>query len=166
MSSPATLIFLTSRNSGASSFSNTTDDWGRSLMFFSLGYIGRTQQGFFGEEGMLQLWPLQRGVSFTDCRGYLLQHHGIHSAPPPTLMFPLPFLTFPFILLCLSSLFCPFLSMFSWRCHKLAGWAQLCPVVSPLWNWLCLAQRMSWSLLTVATPASNTLPQTLSTRGR
>lgn len=56
----------------------------------------------------------------------------------------------------LSSIFCFFLSLFSLRCHRLGGWAQLCIAADPPWSWLCLAQSMPWSPLTEASPAANT----------
>lgn len=158
------------KNTGAGSFSNTTcpqlTEEDLSLSFLQgRGILGAHGEVLAAEGGMLQLWPLRTGVSSTVCGGYLLQHHGVPPAPPPTLVFPLPFLIFSLLLLCLSSVFCP-LSMFSWRCHKLGGWAQLRPAVGPLWSQLCLARNMPWSLLIQATPAANTLPWTGQYRGK
>lgn len=42
------------------------------------------------------------------------------------------FLTFFSLLLCLSSIFCPFWSTFSQRHHQFCWWAQPCPAVGPL----------------------------------
>lgn len=165
MSSPTTPVFLTPRNIRASTFSNTTADWGRSL--FSLGYIECTWQGFFGggeEHCSCDLWeqgspPQAVGDICFSTMGYILYHLRPWCSLCHLSLFPSSFL-------CLSSVFCPFSSMFSWSCHKLGGWAQLCPVVGLLWNRLCLAQRMPWSLITAATLAANPLPWTPSTRGR
>lgn len=112
---------------------------------------------------MLELWLLRTGVSSTGCRRYLLQHHGAHPVPlaPPNLGVPSAISFSHFLYL--SSIFCFFVRLFSLRCHKLDGWAQLGTAADPPWSWLCLAQSRSWSLLTEASPAANNLPRTPST---
>lgn len=114
MSSLHPQFFPILRNTGASSFSNAVcpqlTEEGVSLCFLwwqgvKLMHMAR----FWWHWEMLQLWLLRTGVSSRGCRGYLLQHHGLHPvppAPPLTLVFSPPFL-FP------TSSVCPVFSAFS-----------------------------------------------------
>lgn len=65
-------------------------------------------------------------------------------------------------LLSLCSIFCPFLNVFSQRCHQFGCWVQLCPAVGLMWSWLQLAvsgmgQPLT-SLPTGATPVAFSCP--------
>lgn len=118
MSSFHSQFFPTLRNTGASFFSNTvcpqiTEEGLCFLCFLSFlwwqGVNLMHMARFWWHWEMLQLWLLRTRVSSRGCRGYLLQHHGVHPippAPPLTLVLSPPFL-FP------TSSVCPVFSAFS-----------------------------------------------------
>lgn len=59
--------------------------------------------------------------------------------------------------------FCPFLNIFAQRCRQVGWWAQLCPVMGPLWSWLEPDVSSMWQPLTFTHrghPFSSPFPKT------
>lgn len=154
------------RNTGASSMSRA--DWGRSIPLFSS--VPGSELNAHGKV----LAALGNAAAVTSENRGLFQMLQSISAPAPwstsytshstSILGVLSLISFSHFL-CLFSIFCFFFGLFSLRCHKLCGWAQLCDAAYPPWSWLCLAHSMSWSLME-ASPAANNLSWTPSTGGR